>query len=90
MITSCCRSSIHPVGLCKSQLNKITCCLQVSGFSYTVTLRGGSNGTGQQLLRLQEASVDSEYVLLLPASLAGVLLEVMERAMQCAVSGNNG
>lgn len=52
---------------------------------------GGSSGSRQpQLLRLQEASPDSEYVLLLPASLAGVLLEVLERALQCVTSGNNG
>lgn len=52
---------------------------------------GGSNGSRQQqLLGLQEASPDSEYVLLLPTSLAGVLLEVLERALQCITSGNNG
>lgn len=63
----------------------------MSGTTFSVSLRAGSNGTGQQqLLRLQEASPDSEYVLLLPVSVASVLLEVLERAVQCIDSRNNG
>lgn len=63
----------------------------MAGSTFSVSLRGGSNGTGQpQFLRLQEASADSEYVLVLPVSVASVLLEVLERAVQCIVSGNNG
>jgi hypothetical protein len=65
----------------------------VSGLTFSVSVRGGGGSNGsrqQQLLRLQEASSDSEYVLLLPASLAGVLVEVLERALQCVTSGNNG
>lgn len=65
---------------------------QVGCSTISVSLSGGAgSGMGHfPLLRLQERGPDSEYVLLLPPSVAEVLLEVLQRALDCVQTGNNG
>lgn len=71
--------------------------LRGGGAGTTGTVSGSDGGRSsdaaashQQLLRLQEQSVESEYVLLLPASVSGVLVEVLQRAVLCVQTGNDG
>lgn len=49
-----------------------------------------SSSSSGVLLRLAECSPDSEYVLLLPGSMAGMLCDVLHRALACVQDNNGG
>lgn len=58
--------------------------LQIGGSTYACSIKSGSSG---QLLRLVEQSEDSEYVLLVPAAVAGVLRDTLDKALECLADG---
>jgi hypothetical protein len=55
--------------------------------SCTFCIKSRPNGTGKPLLRLSEQSDDAEYVVVLPAAVASVLLDVLHRAVECLQEG---
>jgi hypothetical protein len=75
------------------QLLKVSTCswstrlsrLQVGSCTFCIISR--PNGSGKPQLRLSEQSDDAEYVVVLPAAVASVLLDVLHRAVECLQEG---
>ncbi|WIA32307.1 hypothetical protein OEZ86_003150 [Tetradesmus obliquus] len=88
-IGSACRAQNNGGGL----LEQSPAAVAAAAVEYTVgqcrfAISSRPSGTGSLLLRLSEQSDEFEYVAVVPAAVAGILLDVLHKAVACLQAGS--